>query len=201
MRAEWEYAGIAAATTVVGTGAVIGAAETDHTGPILAFVGALIVALITAYTSDRRLRNQLAHERRLHDLDGFRDLLKRASSLMFSESRPLARLVQGIEGRTGEIKGEVFEKAKQSVEELLKSQGNFNAMAGELLIHLPEDHPLYVAFSGFSEATLSAVQKFLKDPPAEELSKHLEGVVDTTSKNAQAFRKAAREEISYRGGT
>ena len=82
---------------LVAGGTVAGATQTDETGPILAFVGALLVVLITAVTTDRRqrrqiaaegsrhtetlttqsgeLRRQLAHDRKLADLQHLRALL------------------------------------------------------------------------------------------------------------------------------
>lgn len=47
---------------MTGGGAVLYANSTDHTGPILAFVGAILVALLTAYTADRRQRAALDAE-------------------------------------------------------------------------------------------------------------------------------------------
>ena len=74
---------------VIGGGSVLGAAQTSNTGPILAFIGALLVALITWFAADRRQRYslaaekarldlQLSHERRLNDVEHLRDLLDEA---------------------------------------------------------------------------------------------------------------------------
>lgn len=83
-----EVAAGGAVIVLVGAAAV-GASQTDHTGPLLAFVGALLVSLIAAVTAGRRqkrsldaertrLTDQLAHDRKLHDLEHLRVLLDEA---------------------------------------------------------------------------------------------------------------------------
>jgi hypothetical protein len=47
---------------LVAGGVVVGAAQTKYIGPILAFVGALLVVFITAVTTNRRQARQLASE-------------------------------------------------------------------------------------------------------------------------------------------
>jgi hypothetical protein len=47
---------------VVGGGAIAVATSTSETGPILAFVGALLVAVIAASTADRRQEHALEAE-------------------------------------------------------------------------------------------------------------------------------------------
>ena len=53
---------VVAGTVAVGGAAAYGAAQTDHTAPILTFVGAILVALITAFTTNRRQQHQLEAE-------------------------------------------------------------------------------------------------------------------------------------------
>jgi hypothetical protein len=57
-----EHAAIAVGTIVIGGVGVGVAASTSETGPILAFIGALLVVLITAYTTDRRQERALNAE-------------------------------------------------------------------------------------------------------------------------------------------
>jgi hypothetical protein len=82
-----EDAAVGGGTVVIGAAAVAVAASTTETGPILAFVAALMVALITAYTTNRRqqrsldeerdrLATQLRHERHLADLADLRAVLE-----------------------------------------------------------------------------------------------------------------------------
>jgi hypothetical protein len=59
-----EDAIVGAGMAVVGGGAIVAATSTSETGPILAFVGALLVAVIAAYTADRRQERALEAERR-----------------------------------------------------------------------------------------------------------------------------------------
>jgi ABC-type nickel/cobalt efflux system permease component RcnA len=56
-------------TVVVVTVAVLGASATDNTGPILAFVGAVLVALIAAFTAGRRQKRALDAESERHAND------------------------------------------------------------------------------------------------------------------------------------
>lgn len=58
-----EDAAIGGATVVIGGAAVAAATSTNETGPILAFVGALTVAVIAAYTANRRQERALEAER------------------------------------------------------------------------------------------------------------------------------------------
>jgi hypothetical protein len=59
-------AGGAIILVVIAGGATAGATQTSETGPILAFVGALLVVVITAVTANRRQVSQLAAERERH---------------------------------------------------------------------------------------------------------------------------------------
>jgi hypothetical protein len=87
---DGETVALTGTTCVVGAATVAVASSSDQTGPILAFAGALTVALITAVTAQRRLRSQLAaeegrlasqlrHDRTLRDLDELRSLLDEAA--------------------------------------------------------------------------------------------------------------------------
>lgn len=51
---------------IIAGGAAAGATQTDQTGPILAFIGALLVVVITAVTANRRQAHQLAAEAERH---------------------------------------------------------------------------------------------------------------------------------------
>lgn len=74
-----EEAGVVGATIAVGGAAIAGATQTSATGPILAFVGALIVALLTAREARRRQGEQLAHDRRMRDAEHVRLFLDEAA--------------------------------------------------------------------------------------------------------------------------
>jgi membrane protein implicated in regulation of membrane protease activity len=52
----------AGAVVIVAGGAAAGAGATDHTSAYLTFAGAVIVAVITAVTTNRRQERQLADE-------------------------------------------------------------------------------------------------------------------------------------------
>jgi len=61
--------------TVINTLPKAVATSSDHTAAWLAFVGALLVAIIAAATAQWRLRHQLTHDRELKDLEELRALL------------------------------------------------------------------------------------------------------------------------------
>lgn len=76
---------------VAGGAAVAGATQTNQTAAILAFAGAILVAIIAAYTAGRRqvraLRaererqaDRLAHERQLQDVEHLRQFLDEAAA-------------------------------------------------------------------------------------------------------------------------
>lgn len=75
---------------LVAGGTIAVARGSDSIGPILTFVGAILVALITAYTTNRRQQTQLkaeerrqatqlAHDRRMRDLEHLRVVLSEAA--------------------------------------------------------------------------------------------------------------------------
>jgi hypothetical protein len=196
--ARREWAAIAAATTVVATGAIAGATATDDTGPILAFVGALVVALITAYTTERRQREQLAHDRRLQDLADFRDLLKRTSVLMHSHSAPLVQLLAATKNERGEVAGEALAEAQRAVSTLVESQPVLADHLGELLLYFEAEDPIFVAFTRYVGALSRAVDAFLENMPAEELAARVESEIGVTGASANELRRAARDAVGYR---
>ena len=96
---------MAGGTVVVVTVAVLGASSTDNTGPILAFVGAVLVALTAAYTAGRRqaraleaesgrLAQQLEHDRELADLAAVRSALDEAALALQRVELPMSVLLR-----------------------------------------------------------------------------------------------------------
>jgi hypothetical protein len=82
---------VAGGVVVIAAATTVGATQSNQTAAILAFSGALLVALITAYTAYRRQRADLAaererlelrlgHERRLAEMDHLVALLDEAAS-------------------------------------------------------------------------------------------------------------------------
>src|SRR4051794_27985524 len=57
---------VAGGTVVVSVLAIVGAAQTDYVAPILTFTGAILVALITAHTANRRQQRALEAEAARH---------------------------------------------------------------------------------------------------------------------------------------
>jgi hypothetical protein len=191
-----DYLGVAFATAVVGAGAILGATSTDDTGPILAFVGALLVAVITAYTADRHLRQQLAHDRELHDLDSLRALLVRASTAMFSTVGPLATIKVELEGKEGPP-ADIPDEALDGLEALQDRHAELVEMWAELSLYFDEDDAIYAAFERFRLAAVSVLDLFVTDPRLEELAELMRAVPVITGESADEFRRGAREAASY----
>jgi hypothetical protein len=193
-----EQAVVALGTVGVGGAAIIGATSTNQGGPILAFVGALLVALIAAFTAERRLERQLVHDRELHDLDGLRKLLDDTSTLMYETIAATTNLSRAVSGKRGEITDETFQKALEAIDEAQASYAKFTPLAGQLLIHFTAEEPLYQAAESFFEVHHKVTTEFLLDPPAEELQKFIEGSLPESGAQALAFRDAARKAAGYR---
>ena len=136
-----EWVAVAAGTSLVGGAAVYGATRTDDTGPILAFAAAVLVALITAFTTNRRqqhaleaeserqrraldaeserLRLQLAHDREMADLGDTRELLDDAAVALHDADYARyevekARMTHGtyVGERAPDVVGELGEAGK-----------------------------------------------------------------------------------------
>jgi hypothetical protein len=75
---------------VIAGGTVAGATQTNDTGPILTFVGALIVVVITAVTTNRRQARQLSAEGERHR-DSLRAEGERQATSLQAESERLDR--------------------------------------------------------------------------------------------------------------
>jgi hypothetical protein len=96
-------------TVLIGVIAAVGASRSTDTGPILAFVGAILVALLTAYTAHKRQkvglaaeaarldqqleaeserhRERLAHELRIADMTELRTILDEVLRLSYAAQR------------------------------------------------------------------------------------------------------------------
>ena len=197
MDAGRQFVGLAAATTVVGVGAVIGAAQTDDTGPILAFVGAILVALITAYTTDRRQRQQLAHDRSLHDLDGLRALLVRTSKTMSAEIPAFVELINAVVGKSGTLDPAADAKRLAAVNNLLDGDAALNDLRGELLLFFEDSSEIYSSFNDFSEALRAATSSGIGARSAEALERVLRDVYVELGRSSGAFRSASRRAVGY----
>jgi hypothetical protein len=104
----------AGVVVVVAAGTVVAASPSSNAGPALTFVGAILVALITAVTTNRRQRTQLEaegvrqereltvererldrqleHDRELRDLDHLRTFLDDAAALFETANGKLSAL-------------------------------------------------------------------------------------------------------------
>ena len=105
------------------------ALQTDQTGPVLAFSGALIVAIITWVSSDRRQERalvaererqfaKLAHDRELADLTDLRALLDEAARVLHRGKVACLSVSRLIDTEDAEVWGEFH----NTFEELLMAR-------------------------------------------------------------------------------
>ena len=124
---------IAGATVVVGGAAIAGATATSETGPILAFVGVLMVALITVYAANRRQQQELVAERerldaRLHhereqaDLADLRAVLGES---LAAANRARQATIDALSDRTK------YEDARRALTEMETSLDRVHVRLGE----------------------------------------------------------------------
>ena len=149
---------------VVAVVAVAGATSTDATGPILAFVGAVLVALVAAYTAGRRqaralaaererLRLQLEHERELADLADVRALFDTAATILADASRALSAVESGLFTHgawIGERAPDAWTTARRSAETI-------RATRERLSVRLTREHAAVIAYNRADEAAWNAV--------------------------------------------
>jgi hypothetical protein len=211
---------------VVAGGAAAGATQTSQTGPVLAFVGALLVVVITAVTTNRRqsqqlsaeadrhretlnaeaerLDSQLAHDRKLANIQHLRELLdvmaaayEAVASTGTSLLSVLSTWAEDEEGGVGRRR-EAYDAANTSR----------LAMATELHrleMRFEGDDPVFIEFNAATDA-FNERHEVLKRAwiDSVQLDQNGEGwrqAVDNGADAAQAFRRfaaAARVEIGVR---
>jgi hypothetical protein len=162
-----ESVAVAGGTILVGAVTVVGASATDKTAPILAFVGAIVVALITAYKANRRqvlalnaestrLTEQLRHERELADLASARTVLDDAALALHR--------VQGHVAHAAGSSGDVSRAQVTRVDEAVESQ--LKPALFRLIVRFGDAHPVVEAFNDALTAflTRTAVGRRLSRP-------------------------------------
>jgi hypothetical protein len=142
-----ESVAVAGGTVVVVTVAVLGASTTDDTGPILAFVGAVLVALIAAFTAGRRqaralkaesgrLAQQLEHDRELADLADTRALFDEAVVALQDADEVRHRATQAV-FQHGQWTGE---RAPDAVQEVAVIATSLGPIRQRLAVRFGDEH-------------------------------------------------------------
>jgi hypothetical protein len=155
-----EAAAVGGSTVVLAAAVIVGANQTGNTGPILAFSGAVLVALVTWYAADRRQRAALREERnRLTDQhDHERRLADRADLRV-----ALAAVLEADEAihrhSTSVLRAEVAKPSEgalrvreRSIGGLWNAAERFNAAASGVRIRLGESHGVSQAIDDLDEA-------------------------------------------------
>ena len=146
-------------TAGVAAGAVAWADSTKETGPILAFIGVIMVAAITAWMTDRRqhrqlqdererLKARLEHERSQADLADLRMVL--ADALPASNAARQAAI-------NAYIRPELRDAANPSMQEMEMS-------LDRMRIRLGKEDPIVRAFEGMGNAAHALLRTTAPDP-------------------------------------
>lgn len=205
-----ESAAVAGGTVVVAAVTVVGASATAKTAPILAFAGAILVALVTAYTANRRqvqalnaesqrLARQLEHDRELADLADTRKVCDDAVVALHDASVALS----GLERAFVNYGSGFREKMPNAVPDAESATETLRSIRGRLGVRLPQDNAAVAAFEAAHDATREATNAAAtQDPsPAADLRAAINtvqdahrGLIDATD----AFRRAATETVGAR---
>jgi len=143
----------------VAAGAIAWADSTKQTAPILAFIGVILVAVITAWTTDRRQHRQLGderkrlstrleHERSQADLADLRTVL--ANALAASNAARQAAI-------NAYIKPELRDEANPAMQEMEMS-------LDRMRIRLGKEDPIVEAFEGMGNAAHALLRATAPSP-------------------------------------
>lgn len=204
------------AVVLIGGVSVAGATQSSETGPILAFAGAVLVALIAAFAAQRRLRQQLtaeharhaaqleaerqrqaaqlAHDRELADLADLRALLDEAAVALDRANYARADLGSAYRSHGKTIR----EKAPEIVQAINQCGQTLDAIAARLGVRLGADDPVTAAFDKANTAllTMSHAVAWLEDDTAQvtrEKNQRIKHASDTLLEAASEFQRAAVE--------
>ena len=162
----------AGAVVVVAGGAVAASSQSDAVGPYLTFAGAILVAFITAYTTNRRQRKQLeADERRqikelvgeetrldrqlrqdreLRDVEHMRVLLDEANTA-------LGRADELLRNWLMERDWPVEKKESASGDDLVAQQRELSNTRRRVQLRPASDHPILQSYEAVADALISAL--------------------------------------------
>jgi hypothetical protein len=162
---------------VVAAGSAIGASQSDSTGPVLAFVGAILVALVTWYATDRRQRTalaaererlalQLSHQRHLHDVADLREVLSDTLSAAEETFVLMERVVNAL------AKGPPAANARPgTVDKTDELLGAMRKSHRDLIVRFPRDDATLAAHRKLLDA-FNAARRTLTPDGIEEFAIH-----------------------------
>jgi hypothetical protein len=165
--------GVAATACAAGGAGIYGAAQTSQTGPIIAGVVAIIVALVTWYATDRRqakaitaqseqqareleaeqerLVLQLSHERDLKQLDHLREFFDEAAAVFENALATARRYAKSVRDDTEMTEPIIVETGNAA----LDAAREMNVLQRRMGLRLPTDHPVYRAYDAASDAFIA----------------------------------------------
>lgn len=165
----------AGAIIIVSIGAAVGASQTGSASPYLTFAGAIIVALLTWFATDRRQVRQLAdgrerltdqldaeekrqaaeqtHDRALHDLDHLREFLDEAADA-FEATLDLTVQHRAVLGGWASSKQTLAELDA----EMYPAYAKTHTMIRKFDLRLPPGHEVTTAYDRAAGALQEAVR-------------------------------------------
>lgn len=207
---------------VAGGAAAAGATQTNQTGAILAFTGAILVAIIAAYTANRRqtkalraqdqrqrealqaeqarLETRLGHERRLQDVEHLRQFLDEAAEAFETAFEAHVDLFSALS--TGARNVEYYKGA-------VEASVGLTVMARRVGLRFARDHRVYLRYEETKDAMgaqmthlSEAVQRLRAADSGEVISegerKRGEEMSTLAQSKFQEFADAARGEVGAR---
>jgi hypothetical protein len=199
--------GTGALIIVTGAGAAFGASKTDSAAPYLALTGALLVALITWYATDRRQaqmlraderrqQRQLDHDRALDDRQELRKFLDSVAETYEDLHHAFTQLIVVLRERPFATGGAIPKldameaSAHDGVTQGLLAVGRMGRRLG---LRFPDDHGLLVALlsaAGELNAGLKSFSDLGRDPVSRlsEMERRAQNALDAFRKFGEAAR-------------
>lgn len=189
---------------------------------ILTPLAALAVGLIAAASARNRLREQLhaegnrlrqqldgeaerektrhEHERRLHDLDGLRELINDAATAMQARVIHVVETRGLLRGKSGPLDVETEKALRDAHQTDVDLRKLTVGTATRLLLHFGPDSELYSHYYAHGRALEEQLAQLWEnqDLPAEERLFRSEDEVLSSAPHFEGFREAARRVVGYR---
>ena len=189
---------------------------------ILTPLAALAVGLVAAASARDRLREQLGaeaerlrkqlgaeaerekarldHERRLHDLDGLRELIDDAATAMQGRVLHVQAARRSLLDKIGPLDSETEDALHDAVGAAQDQRQETLAIAIRLLVHFDADSDLYSSYNAFMDLQDEQLGVLWQDDSldAEERLSRSEDDALSAGEDFKVFRRAARRTVGYR---
>jgi hypothetical protein len=199
--------GTGALLVVTGAGAAFGASKTDSAAPYLTLAGALLVALITWYATDRRQaqmlradqrrqQQQLDHDRVLDDRQELRKFLDQVAETYEDLHQAVTELIVVLRERPSAAGSDIAKLDAMETAAHMNATGGLLAvgrMGRRLTLRFPNDHALLATLLSATGALNAALRSFSdlgRDPVTRsgEMERFAQDALDAFRKFGDAAR-------------